>query len=57
MYDAGHGQGGRSKPNRGARGLRGLGRHGSRQEVGVQARYGARLPLPDLGILLLKGLG
>src|SRR5215212_2662831 len=45
MYDAPHGEGGRSKSGRGAGGLRGPGRHGSGKAVGVQARYGARLPI------------
>src|SRR3712207_8982416 len=36
---------GRLKPDGGARGLRGPGRHSSRQAVGVQAGHGAFLPL------------
>src|SRR5215207_5034450 len=47
MYDAGHGEGGRSKPDRGASGLRGPGCNSSGQAVGIQARYGARVPLPE----------
>src|SRR5215207_10722013 len=46
MYDAAHGEGGRSKPDRGTRGLRSSGRHGSGQEIGLQARHGACLPFP-----------
>ena len=47
LYDAGHGQGGRPKLDRGARGLRGPRRHGSGQALGLQARHGARLPLEE----------
>src|SRR5215204_4110546 len=45
MYDAGHGERGRSKPDTRARGLRGPGRHGSGQESETQVRHGACLPL------------
>src|SRR3712207_666130 len=47
MYDSGHGQGSRSRPDRGARELRGPRRHGTGQAVGLQARHGARLPLEE----------
>src|SRR5215213_5598412 len=56
MGDDGHDEGGRSKSDRRAGGLRDPGRHGSGQALGLQARHGAYLPLPDIGTLLLKGL-
>jgi hypothetical protein len=46
MYDGGHGEGDRSRPDRGARGLRGPGRHSVGQALGLQAKHGACLPLP-----------
>jgi hypothetical protein len=47
MYDAGHGEGGRTGPDSRARELRGPGRHGSGQALGLQEGYGVGVPLEE----------